>query len=388
MNGKRIVQIVKTLDGALWAVQQVEQLIKLGWEIHVIAPSLNGRYLSDWNKTGAILHELDCSFPTKNPFRLPFIKTRIINLITEINPSLIHTHFVTNTLLLRYALKDLPYPRIFQVPGPLHLEHSIFGQWETMWSNKNDHWIASSKYIESLYVKKYGIDVNRIHVSYYGTDLSRFNNDTELKFREKYQIPSDATLIGNVSFLYPPKFYLGQKVGLKGHELMIDALNEIMKKDKTIWAVFIGKQWGESQTYFEKVKARAQSLNERIIFTGYIPQVEIAQIWKEFDLALHIPSSENCGGVIEPLLNSVPTVASATGGLPEVIIPNETGFLTTTRSKDGIFKAITEALRDRAYSKKLAENGRNRVNRMFDVSLTAKQLSHIYNQILERNDNE
>lgn len=381
MNGKRIVQVVKTFDGALWAVEQVHELVKLGWEVHVIAPSLQGRYLDAWKNSGAILHAIPCEFPVKSPWKIPMLASNLKKLIYEINPDLIHSHFVSTTLMLRYAMKDSPIPRIFQVPGPLHLEHSLFGQWETMWSNQRDYWVASSQFIQSLYTQRYDINPEKIFLSYYGTNLPAPALEEKL-LRKKYQLPEDAILIGNVSFIYPPKNYLGQTVGLKGHELMIDALADLMEENEKIWAVFIGQQWGNSQAYFENIKARALSKSSRFIFTGYLPQAEVMQHWKEFDLALHIPSSENCGGVIEPLMNQVPTIASSVGGLPEVVMNGITGHLLPERSQGAVTQTVRAALEDYQHTKELAINGKHLVERMFDVKRTSLEIDLIYRNIL------
>lgn len=382
MSGKRILQVVKTLDGALWAVQQVRELIKLGWEVHVVAPKLEGRYLEAWLKTGAKLHALSCEFPTKKPWLLPSIKEKLKTFITELSPDIIHSHFVSTTLMLRYALKDVPIPRLFQVPGPLHLEFTLFGQWETMWSDSNDYWIASSQYIENLYLKGYGIKQDRLFLSYYGTDLPKIETTQDSNYRLKLGIPNDAIIFGNVSFIYPPKYYLGQKVGLKGHELIIDGLSSLMRQNPNLWCVFVGQQWGRSQKYFEKIKQKALKESKQFVFTGYLPQEEVLSIWKCFDFAITLPSSENCGGVIEPMLNAIPTFASRTGGLPEVVLDQKTGYIVKDRTVKSVETCVTQALSDLPRSHEIAQNGKKLVETMFNVERTAKEIDQIYRNIL------
>jgi glycosyltransferase involved in cell wall biosynthesis len=382
MNGKRIIQVVKTFDGALWALEQVSQLVKLGWEIHIFSPTQEGRYSDGWKKSGATLHTIDTEFPAKAPWKIAKKVISIREKVLDIKPDLIHSHFVSTTLMLRSALRGYKIPRVFQVPGPLHLEKSIFGQWETFSADADDYWIASSDYIRQKYERVYGIDPSRLFLSYYGTDLRTFKAGEPGEFRKKFSIPSDATVVGNVSFIYPPKLYLGQRVGLKGHELMIESLGALMKDNPKLYGVFIGNQWGTSQAYYEKLKSHALSLSERFIFTGFLPQQEIARSWRDFDLALHLPSSENCGGVIEPLLNGVPVVASTVGGLPEIIIPGKTGYLAQSRTIDDVEIVIRNALSDRPESERLACNGKRLVERNFNVINTASEIDKIYKKIL------
>jgi glycosyltransferase involved in cell wall biosynthesis len=172
-------------------------------------------------------------------------------------------------------------------------------------------------------------------------------------------------------------------VGLKGHELMIEGMARLLKENSNLYAVFIGNQWGVAQSYFEKLKKRAASLSDRFIFTGFLPQDEIARAWQDFDLALHIPSSENCGGVIEPLLAEIPVVASRIGGLPEVIIEGQTGYLVQSRSIRGIEEAVRRALAEKGERKIFAKNGKKLVERLFNVVNTANDIDQIYNKILQ-----
>jgi glycosyltransferase involved in cell wall biosynthesis len=287
--------------------------------------------------------------------------------------------------MLRYALKDISIPRIFQVPGPLHLEFSPFGQWETMWSDSNDYWIASSQYIEKLYSKRYGIKEKKIFLSYYGTDLPAPNNLQELDYRKQLGIPNDAIIFGNVSFIYPPKYYLGQKVGLKGHEIIIDGLSTLMKENPKLWCVFVGEQWGNSQKYFNKIKQKAQMASKHFVFTGYLPQEEILKIWKCFNFAITLPSSENCGGVIEPMLNAIPTFASNVGGLPEIVKDQITGYIVSERTAPSIVSCVNKALQDIPRSLNIGQAGKILIEEIFNIERTAKEIDQIYNYILYDN---
>ena len=46
-ENRRILHLIKTLDGATWAFHQIHELVKQGWEIHVAAPLKTGRHLAD-----------------------------------------------------------------------------------------------------------------------------------------------------------------------------------------------------------------------------------------------------------------------------------------------------------------------------------------------------
>ena len=213
-ENRRILHLIKTLDGATWAFHQILELRRLGWDVHIAAPTKVGRFLSEMQKTGAPLHVLPVEFPVKTPWLLPRHSAGLKKLVQELNPALVHSHFVSTTLLARHALRGMSIPRIFQVPGPLHLEHRLFGMWDTMSADSDDYWIGSSEFIRRLYIDGYHRSPERVFKSYYGIELNPPTGESFL--RERYKIPAHAFVIGNVSFFYPPKKHLGQKLDLHG----------------------------------------------------------------------------------------------------------------------------------------------------------------------------
>ena len=119
-NGKDMnaLHIVKTSDGARWAALQAAELAKHGVEVHVAVPSLEGSAIPMWIDAGATIHQLDCSLPVRSPQRWPEAARAIRNLVDEIAPNIIHSHFVTTTLAIRRALgRHHHIPRSSRCPG-------------------------------------------------------------------------------------------------------------------------------------------------------------------------------------------------------------------------------------------------------------------------------
>ena len=381
----RVLHVVKTSDGAGWAPQQVAELVHHGVEIHVALPAMTGMQTSAWRSSGAVLHEIALDFPRHAPWKLGEVKRRARMLVGEIRPDIIHSHFVGTTLVLRLSLgKQHPIPRLYQVAGPLHLEHFIYRTWELATAGPADYWIASSNYTRSLY-ERAGIRRDRVFLSYYGTRTNTFSDERKGVLREKLRIRDDTLVVGNINYMYPPKYYLGQTVGLKCHEHIIDALGEVTRRRSDVVGVLVGGPWGGAFSYEARLRKRARAAGrDRIRMTGFMSSHEVALVWPDFDLAIHVPLSENCGGVVEPLLAGVPVIAARTGGLPEVVIDGVTGITVPKRDPNNLAIAICEALEDlpRLYS--LASRGQRLVRRMFDVKRTSAEIYEIYRHVLDR----
>src|SRR5207248_320744 len=120
------------------------------------------------------------------------------------------------TLMVRAALgKSCRIPRLFQVPGPLHLEHNFFARLDTSSAGRHDSWIACCRWTEQKY-RSLGVDPERVSLSYPGTDLDTFRGVPTQNLRRELSIDKERPLVGMVCYMYAPKRFLGQSAGLKG----------------------------------------------------------------------------------------------------------------------------------------------------------------------------
>jgi glycosyltransferase involved in cell wall biosynthesis len=183
--------------------------------------------------------------------------------------------------------------------------------------------------------------------------------------------------------MYPPKRHLGQHIGIKAHEDLIKALGIVCRKNRHIRGLLAGAPWGGAEWYLEKLKLLAwRAAGDRISFTGALPFDIAKSAWPDLNLAVHVPISENCGGVIEPLLSRVPIIASDVGGLPEVIFDGLTGRLVPPRNPEFLAAAILQCLEEIERYREMAVRGEQLVRTMFDVERTAREVFGIYRHIL------
>jgi hypothetical protein len=110
----RVLHVVKTSDGASWAARQAMVLVKLGIEVHVAVPQASGRTIPLWKAAGALIRSVNLDLPARKPWLAPEICAAARQLVAEVKPDLIHSHFVSTTLLSRLALGRNDFiPRVF-----------------------------------------------------------------------------------------------------------------------------------------------------------------------------------------------------------------------------------------------------------------------------------
>lgn len=380
----RVLHLLKTSHGAEWAYRQMRELVKLGVEVHVAMPA-GGPLIPRYEQAGIVVHLVQLNFPVNRPWQCQSVFRSVRSLVDEVKPDLIHSHFVGTTLSLRFALgKHHSIPRIFQVPGPLHLEHWMFRWFELSSAGASDFWVGSSNCICELY-RKAGVSKNRIFLSYYCPELSKVVSKPTGKLRTELALRPEAKIVGMVAFMYSPKWYLGQFRGLKGHEDLIDAIAIISRKRLDIVCLIIGSGSFDGATAYERrlwafAKRRCPG---RIVFLGW--RTDVQEIYPDFDVVVHPSHSENLGGSGESLLAAVPTIATNVGGFPDLVKPGQTGWLVRPGNPMEIAKAIEQALDNPEQSRRMALEGQALACSLVDVKRNTTEILKIYNEILHDN---
>lgn len=378
----KALHLVKTTVGATWALREIQVLIRLGCEIHVALPDRDGLYEA-YKKAGAYVHIANVDIASFKTSPLAFTKAVIDfrKLVLKINPDIIHSHFVGTTYFMRMALTGIPIKRIFQVPGPLHLEKTITRKVDVNLANKYDYWIPTCHLSKQYYLNE-GVAKDRLTTIFYGSDVSVFNtNQSKGSLRSELNIPDGIKIVGMVAFVYPPKKWLGQSRGLKGHEDLIDAMSIVIKQRKDVVCVIVGGAWGDSEEYYNQViEYGKKKLGDKVQFLG--TRQDVPSLYPDFNIAVHPSLSENLGGAAESLLMGIPTIATNIGGFPDIVIENKTGWLVPPSDPSSLAQKIVSVLDHPDNAKKVADFGKHEMLRELDVNNTATQVCDFYKYIM------
>jgi glycosyltransferase involved in cell wall biosynthesis len=378
----RVLHLLKTAVGASWALRQTAVLVKLGVEVHLALPE--GPMVKKYHDAGVKVHIFDPSINIRHPFANKKQIKKLRDLVADVSPDLIHSHFVATTLLMRLALKKSSIPRVFHVPGPLHLEHGLFRRVELFMANKHDYWLASCLWTRSKYLQC-GIVPEKVGLAYYGVNADEFlvNSSQNTELRNDLGLSKEDFIIGMVAYFYRPKAYLGQARGLKGHEDLIDAMVIVNRQYPHVKCVFVGGPWGNSLKYFERVKTYAmQKTGDNCIFLGQ--RIDVPKLYPQFDLAVHPSHSENVGGAVESMYAQVSTLTSDVGGFPDLVTDGETGYIAAAKSPGELASKIIEAIDDPDERKKRVVKGLEKVTQVMNVEHNARQVHDFYIDVLRQ----
>jgi len=379
----KILGLSKTSVGAPWAVRQARDLVKLGVEIHIALPP-DGPRVQQFRDVGAIVHPLAPDLPVRAPWRYPRVRQELRDVVAQVQPDIIHSYHVGTTLTMRLALGRLcPTPRVFQVPGPLHLEHAFYRRAEIATAGPSDYWIGTCHWIAERY-RRSGVAPERLFVSDYGVDLDEHTDRERGYLRRELGLDASAILVGMVGLMYAPKHYLGQTRGLKGHEDLIDALALCLRENPDLRGVFIGGAWNNAGAYESHVRAYARRLcGDYAIFLG--TRADVPRLLPDLDIAVQPSHTEGVAATaVEAQLLGIPVIATNVGGQPDLIVDGETGWLVPPRAPARLAAAIMDAVRNPEHTRMMALAGQERARRLFNGVENNRQVLDIYHTILSR----
>lgn len=377
----KVVHLIKTGVGATWALRQIRILIGEGVEVHVILGE-DGPMYDRYIAAGAHVHRMPIDIARVGVKGFASAARRLKDKVEEIGPDLIHSHFFGTTIFARLVFgRSAPIPRVFQVPGPLHLEKRLTRLADLRTAGRADYWCASCDLTRRIYLKA-GIDRARVSLSFYGTDIHALPQSTQdpQELRRKIGVPDGASVVGMVAYMYPPKRFFGQKTGLKGHEDLIEAIGLLRDDGRNVAGVFVGGAWAGAVDYEAQLRQLGKDrLGPHGIFLGN--RDDVPALYRGFDLVAHPSHSENLGGAAESLLLGIPTIASNVGGFPDIVRHGETGLLVNPNAPKELARAIAQMLDSPSSAAQMGASGRNLASNLLDVERTGVEIASIYRDV-------
>ena len=123
-------------------------------------------------------------------------------------------------------------------------------------------------------------------------------------------------------------------------------------------------------------------IEEKVVFFGN--SVELDEILCYSDLFLLPSLTESFGlAALEAMASSTPVISSNTGGIPEVNIHGETGFLSNVNDVEDMTRNALKILRDDEVLKKFKKQARESSKR-FDIHAIVPKYEKIYQDTLKR----
>ncbi|MHB1016858.1 MAG: glycosyltransferase family 4 protein [Coriobacteriia bacterium] len=172
--------------------------------------------------------------------------------------------------------------------------------------------------------------------------------------------------------------YIGRLERVKGCEYFLAAASLIAERDPAVRFVVVGS--GSIEAALLDLAA-ASPVAGRIDFLGHVP--EVAPLYPLLDVVC-VPSLSEAFGLsaVEALALGVPVVASAVGGLPEVVQDGVTGRLVPPGDPSAIASAVLDILGDPERARAMGTAGADRVEDTFTAEAMILGYLRVYEDVL------
>lgn len=222
-----------------------------------------------------------------------------------------------------------------------------------------------------------GIAPARCQVVHNAVDLSEYARTPDpVEVRREFGWPAETPLVGVV----------GRLDWWKGHEYFLHALAEISRQMPSVRGLVIGEPETTpvNRDYHARLQALTQALGltDKVIFTGF--RADVPRLMGALDVVVLSSAEPEPFGrvVIEAMAAGRPVVATAAGGVLDVIEDGANGVLVPPRDASALGAAIVAILRDPPRARRIGQAARQRVLERFSLEEQVNRIEGLYAHVL------
>jgi glycosyltransferase involved in cell wall biosynthesis len=324
-----------------------------------------------------IIRELGRELSPLGDLRTAF---KLVRILRSQRPHIVETHTAKAGAVGRLAARLAGVPVVVHVFHG-HVFHSYFGSMKTQMfinverilARYTDRIITISPAQYHDIVHTYRIaPPERVLTIPLGLDLQPFSTAEQTsrgRFRSALGIASDTPLIG----------FVGRLTCVKNPMLFVEAAQRVIQELAPARFVFVGD--GELRPALEE-QVDALGLAQHMIFAGW--QADMPSVYADLDLLVITSFNEGTPvTIIEALASGTPVVATAVGGVPDVVMDQQTGLLVPSGDVSSLTQAIARLLGAPEYGQGLALAGQQSVLEQFDIARLVKDMESLYHSLLK-----
>lgn len=287
------------------------------------------------------------------------IRTRSIDLV--------HTHSSPDAWTGGIAARLAGIP----VVRSRHLSTPVKSSWTTrlVYGRLADRVIASGQAVRDHLIQAGGLDPGCIVSIPAGVDLHRFAPRTDgVEVRRELDLADTDFVVGIVAVLR----------SWKGHTYLIDAMRLLSDRDVPVKLVIAGA--GPQEEALRR-KIAQMGMEGRVLMLGH--REDVPRLIAAMD-CVALPAIKNeatSQALPQALAMKVPVVATAVGGLPEVVLHQQTGLLVPPGDAGALCEALAWVRDHPAQARQLAERGCALVHEKFTFVQMVDRTEAVYKSL-------
>ncbi|MEM7030896.1 MAG: glycosyltransferase, partial [Chloroflexota bacterium] len=231
-----------------------------------------------------------------------------------------------------------------------------------------DRFVYMSTAIEKQY-QALGVPSSQGQVVYDSFEFgTRSQKEDHNELRQEFGLCENDYVISNV----------GRFDWWKGQDYFIKAMKQVVQSYSNTKALLVGEpdQTPKSVAHYDKMQQLLKELDltNNVIITGF--RSDVPQIMAASDLIVHSASEPEPFGrvVVEAMAAQRPIIATAAGGVLDIVTDQVTGLLVPPKDDDAMGRAILNLIEDKDRGKRMGELGQEDVASRFSVERHINQI--------------
>ena len=237
-----------------------------------------------------------------------------------------------------------------------------------------DHVIAISEGIRDVLIAD-GLAPHKVSCVRSAVDWDRFQNPSDKAgLTARFDLPEDATVIGIAAQLIPRK----------GHDVLLEALSDLVQRWPTLQVLVMGKGPSESAI---REQICTLDLDRYVQLVGFVEDLE--HVLPSLDFLVHPARTEGLGVVLLQAASAgIAVIACDAGGMPEAVTDQETGLLVPPGDVGALTTAIERLLSEPERAEAFGAKGRERMLASFSISAMAQGNVNVYRAVMAARSGE
>lgn len=302
----------------------------------------------------------------------------LVYLIRRLQPDVVHTHTSKAGFLGRLAARAAGVPlivhTIHELPGNSTRspwKKALYWSLEFLAARWAHHLVTVSEANRRQILAERLCGAKKLTLVREGLDLSLYEpRRPALEVRRELGVPDGAPLVGSVGRLEPAK----------GHADLLEAFRRVLDVLPEARLVVVGQGHLHAELL---ARTAALGLETRVLFTGW--REDMLDLLGAFDVFALASHYEGLGvAILEAMALRRPVVCTGVGGVNDVVVDGETGYLVPPRDPARMAERIVEVLQDPRKAQALGEAGRQRVEEHFQDQEANRQMLCLYQNLLAR----
>lgn len=176
----------------------------------------------------------------------------------------------------------------------------------------------------------------------------------------------------------PKLLFLSNLLIDKGVFTLLDACKILKEKGYQFTCDFVGGETADINAERFNQEVAIRGVNECVCYKGKKYGAEKEEMLKSVDLFI-LPTYNECFPLVllEAMQQGLPCIASNEGGIADIIIPNETGYIVPKKSTQDLADKIEILLKNNSLRLKMGNKGLERYKQLFTLEAFEQRIASI-----------